>query len=80
MFGMTRRSYRELPMRMQTLEAKIAITGACGECAGKKIKVLPVHDSLICKTSQAEVVKEILGRHWTEQTNIPANLKISGQK
>jgi hypothetical protein len=73
-----KRGNRELPMRMQTLEAKIVIAGACGECAEKKIKVLPVHDSLICKTSEAEIVKEILSRHWTEQTHIPAHLKISG--
>lgn len=79
MAAVKQRGNRELPMRMQTLEAKITIAGACGECAGKKIKVLPVHDSLICKTSEAETVKEILGRHWTEQTHIPASLKISGQ-
>lgn len=79
MAAVKKRGNRELPMRMQTLEAKIAIAGACGECASRKIKVLPVHDSLICKTSDAETVKETLGRHWTEQTHIPANLKVSGQ-
>ncbi len=65
-----------LPLRMQKLEAAIAVYGACGECAKRKIKVLPVHDSLICRRSDAERVAEIFARHWFEKTQTPARLKL----
>lgn len=65
----------KLPILMQTKEARIAIDGACGECAKRKIKVLPVHDSLIVKASDAAVVREILSRHWLKETEIPAKIK-----
>jgi hypothetical protein len=71
------RGNRVLPIRMQSLEAKVVIDGACSECAAKKFKVLPVHDSLICKASEALAVAKIFRRHWDEKTKISARLKIS---
>ncbi|HEY4248481.1 MAG TPA: hypothetical protein VGM64_16770 [Lacunisphaera sp.] len=65
-----------LPLLMQKLEASITIYGACGECARRKLKVLPVHDSLICRARDAEAVAAIFARHWAEQTQTPARLKI----
>lgn len=64
-----------LPLRMQKLEATIAITGACGECAERNIPVLPVHDSLICRRSDEAIVGEIFKRHWQAQTGIEARIK-----
>jgi hypothetical protein len=65
-----------LPLRMQKIEAAVTIYGACAECAEKKIKVLPVHDSLICRRADADLVQEIFARHWLKKTKIPARLKI----
>jgi len=65
-----------LPLQMQRLEAAIAIDGACGECARQGIKVLPVHDSLICKLADRASVEEIFARHWFQRTKIPAILKV----
>jgi len=65
-----------LPLQMQTLEAAIAIDGACGECAREGIKVLPVHDSLICKLADRAYVEEIFARQWFQRTQIPAILKV----
>lgn len=65
-----------LPLRMQKMEAAVTIYGACAECAGKKLKVLPVHDSLICRRADADLVQEILARHWLKKTKMPARLKI----
>ena len=66
-----------LPLQMQKLEASIAIDGACGECAREGIKILPVHDSLICRRTDVARVEEIFARHWFEVTGIPASLKVS---
>jgi hypothetical protein len=66
-----------LPLRMQKLEASITVDGACGECAKRKIKVLPVHDSLICRKADAELVAKIFSSHWQKRTKIPARMKIS---
>jgi hypothetical protein len=72
-----RRGNAILPLRMQKLEATIVIDGACGECAKRKIRVLPVHDSLICRAEDVIVVKEIFARHWEGKTGIPAKLKVA---
>jgi hypothetical protein len=67
---------RALPTKMQKLEANITIDGACGECATEKLYVLPVHDALICKKSEADRVAEIFAKHWFAHTRIPARLRI----
>jgi hypothetical protein len=66
----------KLPLQMQALEAKIAIDGACGECAKRKLLVLPVHDSLICRRSESGVIADIFKRNWLAHTDIPARLKV----
>jgi hypothetical protein len=66
-----------LPLRMQKLEATIAVDGTCGECAREGIPVLPVHDSLICKKTDSARVEEIFARHWFATTMIPASLKVN---
>lgn len=68
---------KELPIKMQKLEADVVIAGACAECAKGQLKVLPVHDSLICKVSEAEMVAGIFKRNWDAQTQIPARFQIS---
>ncbi|HTL66710.1 MAG TPA: hypothetical protein VL200_03530 [Lacunisphaera sp.] len=70
-----RRRNDALPLQMQKLEASIAIDGAIGECAQHSIPVLPVHDSLICRQTDRELVAEIFARHWEKNTGIPALLK-----
>ena len=69
----------KLPLLMQSCEARIVVDKACGECAIRKVKVLPVHDSLIVKASEAEVAREILARHWMNETKIPARIKGGGR-
>jgi len=64
-----------LAIQMQELEASIAIYGACGECAERKIRVLPVHDALICRKADAKTVQEIFARHWKKKTGITATFK-----
>lgn len=76
MAGIKKSGNAALPLQMQKLEAAIAIDGACGECAREDIKVLPVHDSLICKSADRAHVEEIFARHWFQRTKIPAILKI----
>jgi hypothetical protein len=75
MANIKKRGNDKLPILMQKLEATIAIDGACGECAQRGIKVLPVHDSLVVRESEAEAVREIFARHWVEKTGIPARIK-----
>jgi hypothetical protein len=65
----------KLPILMQTKEAAIVIGGACAECAQRNIKVLPVHDSIIVKRSDAAAARKILSRHWFDQTGITAQIK-----
>jgi hypothetical protein len=75
MASVKQRGNAVLPLQMQKLEAAIAVYGACGECAKRKIAVLPVHDSLICRQADAAIVAEIFSRHWLEKTKIQALLK-----
>jgi hypothetical protein len=65
----------KLPLLMQGKEAAIVIGGACDECAVRTIKVLPVHDSIIVKASEATAAREILSKHWLSQTGITAQIK-----
>lgn len=65
-----------LSLAMQRLESDIMIKGACGECRSRGIRVLSVHDSLICRRDQADAVMDIVTRHWRMLTSIPCRLRI----
>lgn len=77
MFAIKRQGNSKLPVLLQKLEAEIVLDRVMPECASSGLKCLTVHDSIICKVTEAPLVEAIFCRHWSERVGFPLVLTRS---
>ena len=63
---------------MQRHEADIVIGKVLPDCAQEGLTVLPIHDAILCKESEAEKAKVIMLRHWTKALGFVPVVKCKG--
>lgn len=67
------------PVKLQTIEARIMLTGVATELVQKQIPILGLHDGFAVKLADADTVADAIDRHWTQVTGERPKIKIAGE-
>ena len=59
---------RELARTNQKLEKSIFIDGVLNELYGKSVFAVPIHDCILCRQQDAEMVRSAVAAHWVSLT------------